>query len=264
MIYLFFDFETTGKYADLSAVCEVGMVLWESTAQRVIRANSMVVFTAGEVVWEEEAIKINGITPAYAAMYGTPQDKALRQFMTYAQSADVYAAWNGKAFDFPWWDYWAAKRNGLQMPERLQFDPMVDIQWPKRWPRELFYIAAKHGILNHHAHSGIGDVLTMLELVARHDGRGETCSVCGVCCDMGAILEYAKQPDIWIEGVCAIDDRERVKQKGYHWLPWPLNQTQDGFKKVNKKWIKKIKEGVFDTETQLGVEIGYDVRRLSP
>jgi DNA polymerase III alpha subunit (gram-positive type) len=254
MIFFIFDFETTGLLPETHSICEVGVALWDTVAQRIIRVADYLVWEPN-MVWEQAAIEKHGITPELCEKYGMPSEKAFRQFTSWANSADVFVAFNGKAFDFPMWDAWAAKHNA-KVPEKLRFDPIVDIMWPKDWKsRELFYIAAKHGILNHFIHSGAGDVLTLIEIIRRHtSSRG--CECINTICELGTVLEYAKMPEIWIEGVCSIDDRERVKTNGYHWWPWPQDSA-------NKKWIKKIKEGLLDQEIATGKTVGYGVRRLS-
>jgi len=242
MILLLLDFETTGLDPHTHSICEVGVALWDTVLQRIIRVADYLVYEPN-AVWEAAAMEKNGLTPELCEKYGMPTDKAFRQLMTWANSADVFVAYNGKSFDFPMWDAWAEKQGSI-VPNRLRLDPMVDIQWPKDYrSRELFYVAAKHGILNHFIHTGAGDVLTMVTLLSRQP-------------DLGMILEYAKMPDIIIEGRCSIDDRQRVKSNGFNWLfPPGLSKT--------KKWIKTIKEGMLDKEIQLGKEVGYEVRRLT-
>jgi DNA polymerase III alpha subunit (gram-positive type) len=251
MIFFIFDFETTGLDPKIHSICEAAVVLWESTTNRIVRVADYLIYEPN-LVWEQAAIDKHGITPEICERYGMPADKAFRQFSSWANGADVYSAYNGKAFDFPMWEAWAKKNNGT-VPDRLRFDPMVDIQWPKEWKsRELFYVAAKHGILNHFEHTGAGDALTTTEIISRQPTRFQPQ-------DLGMLLEYAKMPEIWIEGVCSIDDRDRVKANGYHWWPWP----QDGIATKPTKWIKKIKEGLLDQEIATGKTVGYAVRRLT-
>jgi DNA polymerase III epsilon subunit-like protein len=260
MIFLVFDFETSGISPEVNSICEVGAALWETTTQRIIRVADYLVWEPN-MSWEQAAIDKHGITPELCEKYGMPSDKAYRQFVSWANSADVLVAYNGKAFDFFMWEAWA-KKNGGTIPDKLRFDPMIDIMWPKEWKsRELFYIAAKHGILNHFIHSGAGDVLTLVEILRRHISvRGCVGDGCNnAVCNLGEVLEYAKMPEIWIEGVCSIDDRDRVKTNGYHWWPWP----QDGTVTKPNKWIKKIKEGLLDQEIATGKTVGYKVKKLT-
>jgi len=256
MLIFLLDFETTSLNKETGGICEYAIALWDTVMGRVIRTFDSLVYDP-DVKWDPEVEQIHGLTPKLVESYGMPTDKAYRQFTAWANSADVFCAYNGKSFDFSFWDAWATK-NGGKIPERLRLDPMVDIQWPKHWSRELFYIAAKHGIINHFQHSGIGDVLTMMEILNRHSVGGHKCQAgspkCNVTCDLGTILEYAKMPEIVIEGICHINDRDRVKSNGFHWLYPPSSN--------NKHWIKTIKEGLLDQEIELGKKIGYLVKRI--
>ncbi len=239
MIFLLFDYETTAL-GPKAGICEVGVILWDGVVRRVVRTWSTIVYWP-DAMWDPRAIAKHHITPELAATVGMPQDKAFRQFMAYANSADVYVAYNGKVFDFPVWESWATM-NGSTVPERLRLDPMVDIQWPPDYSRKLSYVCCEEGFINPFPHMGITDCLSMLVLLMKRPNLGE-------------ILEYAKMPEIWVEGVCSIDDRERVKSNAYHWLPYPVGGLQ-------KKWIKKIKEGRLDMEVATGREVGYEVRVL--
>jgi DNA polymerase-3 subunit epsilon len=171
-----------------------------------------------------QTVAITGITPEMCKQFGMPTQQALRQLLSWANSADVLVAHNGKTFDFPLLRAWAA-RFSLEMPPKLLLDTRVDIQWPRNYSQKLTYLAAEHGFVNRLAHCAVADVLTMIQILSMQP-------------NLPQILEYAKMPEITIQALVSYDDRDKAKIRGYHW------------KGETKQWLKVIKEGLLDKEKE--------------
>lgn len=221
------DTETTGLDVKNDEVTEVGLVLFDTEARQPVRITGYLCKVTRPI--SEEITKITGITQSMIDTYGVPSKAALEGIIRQAQMADFFCAHNGLDFDAPILRSWAA-REGLTFPDLPWIDTKTDL------PTEAYgksasmkYMAADHGFL-YDAHRAVSDVLAMFKILDKYDAN--------------AIIERAKTPNVHVRALVSYDDRNKAKERGYHWKP------------EIKSWIKPLKETEVAKEKE---EAGFEV-----
>lgn len=204
-----FDTETTGLVENPEArIIEIAWAVWDTVADRVAKAHSLMMDPGGQLVVPEEITKINGLTSDMVSCNGVDSSSVLDLFFTDAEACDAWMARNGEHFDIP-----MIKRECLKMDKEMGFrlpciDDTLDIQYPEDHKgRNLSHIAADHGFLNPFPHVALGDVLTLIRVMQ----LGKY--------DMQAAYESAQSPVVKVQAMVSYNDRNQAKDIGFKWDP---------------------------------------------
>lgn len=220
MRVLFFDFETTGIDTSSDRITEAAYVLYDYTHGRVIQASSIIMHDDTYPTISAEVQKLTGIKPAMffmnkdAILHMSPST-GLTQVLRMFEFAEFACAHNGADYDLPILKNEVVRNNiGLGLPQINLIDTMTDL--PVEYgSKKLQYIAAELGIVNPMAHSALYDVLTLLQVVLKHN--------------ITEVLELSRSPNIRVKACTPYDHRDKASKAGYRWNP------------DAKIWEKKIK-----------------------
>ena len=239
MLILGIDFETTGRDFNTLGVTEVGMVVWDTEGRCPVKLFGSIVDPPG-AVWEPGVEKVHGLTPEVCSKYGMPDEKAVRQVLSWYGSADAACAHNGNAFDRPVLAAWAARYGHDWQPDKVWIDTMTDIEVVGgHGSMKLTYLAADHGFLNPFPHRATFDVMTMLKIL---DGY-----------DMDAVMRLARSPSVPVKALVTFDQKDLAKARGFH-------PVYDNGK--FRHWAKDVKQVNFDAELAACREAGFEVSVL--
>src|ERR1700738_3362936 len=163
MILLGLDFESTSLDIQTLCVAEVGLCLWDTEIGDggPVSVRGFLVDT-GDVIWEEGAMKANGLSAELCKKYGVSSVVALKAVLTAVDKADIVVAHCGENFDRKVLAQWAS-RHELTVPEKLWIDTSTDLAVDAHSSSRLTYMAADHGILNQMGHRAVFDVVTMMQ-----------------------------------------------------------------------------------------------------
>jgi hypothetical protein len=62
MLFLLFDYETSGLDPAIHSIVEYGVVLWDTTLNRVVREAGSIIFDPA-AVWDPKVLEVHNITP---------------------------------------------------------------------------------------------------------------------------------------------------------------------------------------------------------
>lgn len=238
MLILGIDFETMGLNPDIHPICEVGAVLWDTEAHRSVQSLGCLLKVDPDSPFEQEAIDTHGLTFELLAKYGKEPLPALKRLLNMYMDAEYVVAHNGNACDRPFLRAWIQK-SGLEFDEdKFWIDTLTDIEYPKKWNKQLTCLAAYHDFLNPFPHEAVGDVLTMLKVLDHYD--------------MEKIITYAKTPWIGARITLPFEKNQWAKDHGYFWFK---NET-------SKFWMKKMKEDKFEAEKAEVTAAGFILTKL--
>jgi DNA polymerase-3 subunit epsilon len=239
MLLLGLDFETLGLDPKLHAICEVGAQLWDTDYHRAVLSMGYLVQVPENAPFEEEALKATQLPLELVAKYGKESVKGLRQLLYMYEQADVIVAHNGTTCDRPFLLAWIASC-GFDFDEsKLWIDTLTDIEYPKKWNKQLTCLAAYHGFLNPFPHQALSDVMTTLTILDKYP--------------IEEVVAYAKIPTIGVRLTLPFESKEWAKERSY----FP-------YYKDNKFqfWMKKIKEHKFDAEAKEAKDMGFLLTKL--
>ena len=239
MLLLGLDFELLGLDPKVHAVCEVGAILWDTDHHRSVLSMGYLVRVSESAPFEEEALKVSGLSLELISKYGKESIKGLRQLLFMYEQADVIVAHNGTTCDRLFLQAWIAAC-GLDFSEnKLWLDTLTDIEYPKKWSRQLTCLAAYHGFLNPFPHQALADVMTMLTILDKYS--------------IEEIITYAKIPTIGVRLTLPFESKEWAKERSY----FP-------YYKDNKFqfWMKKMKEHRFEAEAKEAKDMGFLLTKL--
>lgn len=214
MIALYLDTETTGLDPSTHALAEVCGVLAhvpDGGKARVLRAWSSLV-QIGDAPMDDDVRRITGLSPELCNDHGVPVAVAVETLRRMAAKADCVVAWNAP-FD----------RAFLKAAGFTVTCPWVDAQRNVDWRAEgasresLVVVAAEVGrMVNPCPHAALGDVLTMLSVMAPR---------------MRGAVEDAKVPRVRVFAWSApFDRKDELRAGGFSW---------DAGRKV---WSKEVRE----------------------
>ena len=234
MIVAGFDTETTGLDVVNDQIIEVGVVLWDTERKKPMRTYSAMVAYI-EKPLDPKITELTGITTEDLAQWGSSPQKVLQQCLLMFAQAKVVVAHNGNLFDRPMFEHNCARH---ELPEIskdiLWVDTSCDIEFPAHIStRKLTHLAAEHGFVNPFQHRALFDVLTMLKVADLYP--------------WDKTLEWAKTPNLVVQGVSTYHQREVVKRQGYRW---------EG---ESKRWLKTIKEFQLKDVTDQADAAGFSV-----
>jgi DNA polymerase-3 subunit epsilon len=209
------DIETTGLDKSKDRIIELGMVMYDLGKKTIVRMLSCLVMPQGDIPMDhwEASEKIHGISWITLQQYGMPERAAFQYLLSWCNLADYIAGHNVLLFDKPFLEAWATSR-GEKLPKKLWIDTLSDL--PVQGTRLVWMMAEHAGIINPFPHRAVFDALGVLQLIT-HFGA-ET------------VIERAKLPSITIQAEISYDDRQKAKERGFHW------QAE------TRRWLKTIKE----------------------
>lgn len=215
MILFSYDTETTGLNTRTDEVIEFGWVLYTTGQRRVLEAGSKLVKTNLPI--SPEVTAVTGLTKPALDRFGYDSSDALDEVIELMQMADAVVGHNVKRYDWRITESWAT-RVGKKLPEKLLIDTMSDI--PGVVGIKLGHMAAEHGFLPLETHSALADAQSCLKILNNYD--------------IGAVVEYAKTPDVIVIAHHARNENETAKKFKFRWNP------------PQKIWWKAVKETELD------------------
>ncbi len=230
MIVLGIDFETTGLDPEADAIIEMGAVLWDTDGGIPLRMVNMLLRDETDAPLSDEIQELTGISNGMLATFGQQRHLLAVVLRSMIPHATAFVAHNGESFDRK---FLATYLRRLEMEEFALpwIDTMLDLPLPEGSSRRLNYIAADHGFLNPFAHRALFDVLTMLKVMQGYNAAGA--------------LQSAEHPVVTVEALVSFDDKDKAKERGYHWEP------------EIKSWRKTMRSHYAETEA---TEAGFRVR----
>ena len=239
MLLLAIDFETTGLDPEVHAVCEVGAVLWDTDYHRAVLSMGYLVQVPENAPYEEEALKATGLPLALIAKYGKESVKGLRQLLFMYEQADVIVAHNGTTCDRPFLQAWITSCGLDFVEDKPWVDTLTDIEYPKKWSRQLTCLAAYHGFLNPFPHQALSDTLTTLTILDRYS--------------IEEVVAYSKIPTIGVRLTLPFESKDWAKERSY--FPYYIgNKFQF--------WMKKMKEHKFEAEAAEAKSMGFLLTKM--
>jgi len=239
------DFETTGLNPKVHVICEVGAQLWDTEYHRAVQSlQCLVQPPVAAPPFEPDAIAATGLVPDLITKYGKDSLRSLKQLLNMYDQADVICAHNGNTCDRlflrAWMDFFGFTDETF-LENKLWLDTMVDIDYPKKWNKQLICLAAYHGFINPFPHQAMGDVMTMFAILDHYP--------------IEQVIEMAQTPTIGarLTGI-PYDDREWAKTRGY--FPYYMSGKF-------MFWMKTFKENKLEAEAAEAKTSGYGLERLS-
>lgn len=200
------DFETSGLDPEVHKVTEVGAVLWNTDINSPVRVEGYLV-NHEALVWDPECQRITGITQEVLQQFGLKPSLALKRLLVMVNQADAICAHNGNRFDRAFFRAWCTAENYAE-PDLLWIDTQYDLEIPEKASRKLSYMAADHGFLNPFPHRAVFDVMTMLTILFPQQRVQHA---------LDRVLELAASPSIVVESIVPFEEKDRAKERGYHW-----------------------------------------------
>ena len=225
------DFETTGLIETEEVVTEIGAVLWDWEAQKpVLLMSELLKLPEGKKI-TPEVVQLTGITNELTAEFGIEPTEGFKRLNKMGEKADYVMAHNAQ-FDKKFYNA-SMKRIEMSadLDKKIWLDTVSDVDYPKDMStRKLTHLASEHGFLNPFAHRAVFDVLTMLSVVKNYS--------------IDDIVKYACEEKYELRAAVSFDDKQKAKDKGFHWAP------------ADKLWLKtvgesKIKEEVASCDFQV-------------
>lgn len=214
MIFLSFDFETTGVDKENDRVIEFGAVLYSTGQKKCLQSEGMLVKTDRTI--PPEITKLTNISPVAVEKFGYDDEETLGIVLDMAENSNAYLGYNIRRFDFPVLRNWAS-RHGFEVPDRPIVDLFQDLPWTVPVGK-LSHTAADHGILNLFPHSALADAQTVLALANKYDPD--------------LLMQRAQSPVVILRSQQGRNENDLVKQAPFkfRWNP------------TNKFWWKLVKE----------------------
>lgn len=237
MLLLALDFETTGLNTAEDHVIEVGAVIYSTNLDQTLQMSGY--FVDHEVPIPEIITQITGIRRSMIDKFGVSSKQALSQLLNMVEEVDAIVGQNIVDFDIPLARAWA-QREGEVWPERLLIDTKTDL--PGVQSKHLGYMAADAGFLNPFPHRAVSDCLTVLKLIARHNGKDLPTT-------FDDVVVRAKSPRLTIAAQVDFDHNKLAKERKYIWHP------------ERRVWYKQIKEIDLDREVK---EAPFDIAKIEP
>lgn len=223
------DLETTGLDLATDHIVEISYVIVDTAAKRPLHAASYLVYepnVMGVDPVKPEITAINGITNDMLRQYGEHPEGV---FTTMASEFKRYGVeylvgHNAINFDKP-----MLARVWPKVTEWPWLDTRADVEYPPSMTSmRLGHLAAEHGFLNHHAHTGLSDVLTMLKILGQYD--------------IDKVIERSKTPWVVVRAFASFDQKELAKAQRYRW------QEPGNGKSYDKCWVKIVKQDQVEKE----------------
>jgi DNA polymerase III subunit epsilon len=195
------DYETSGLLATEDRIIEVACCLYEWETGVPLQILSTLVRPDRPI--PPEITKLTGITDEQVDVYGRPEKPVFLELNTMIDSADYVLAHNGNSFDHPFY-LATCHRLGLEPSSVFWLDSLTDVRWPETIKtRNLGHLAADHGFASPFRHRALFDVMTMLKLASLYS--------------LDDIIARAQEPTLHVQALVSFDEKEKVKERGYHW-----------------------------------------------
>jgi DNA polymerase-3 subunit epsilon len=233
VIVVGFDLEATGLDRIKDRPTEVGVSLWTTKFNRSLDTRAYLVQTDGVPI-TDEITEITGINQSMVDSFGYTPEEGFDELMYFVDRAEALVAHNGRRFDVPMSQAWAARLK-KEFPNKLLIDTFTDL--PMRG-QELITMCAKSGIY-YDAHEAGADVSAMLRLMGKFD--------------FNAVLERAKSPTVVVQSMQHYSENDKVKKHKFRWNP------------TKKLWWKAVKEiDLNDLSEAINNEFGLKVLDVQP
>lgn len=208
------DLETNSVDALTCDVAEVGAVLWDTDTGTPIQLLSEII---SGVNVPPEVAELTGITNDIINLVGQKGEYVWNSLWQMLSHTKVVVAHNGIRFDYPIMKRYLAKYYSVELlNDYVYVDTMIDVPYKNASSMRLNHLAADQGIMNPYAHRAVFDVLTMLELLSRHN--------------IPDIITAANSPVVTVQAMVNYDNREKARSHGFRW-------DAD-----NRMWIKVMRE----------------------
>ena len=239
MLLLGFDFETTGPEPEECQITEAAFVLMDAGSKRIVRALSYFLKCSEEITLE--ITKLTKITPETHSDYAVDGALLASDMKERLCLADGIAArpilvgHNSKKFDRILLRRFAETHQLGSLFEGLDhIDTMTDIEHDSD-SRKLGYLAADYGFINPFPHCAIGDVMTTLQILTRHD--------------VHQALANSREKTVKLYASVSFERKDLAKSAGYQWVP------------ERKVWAKEVRESQV-AKTIAEAEGKFPVRQL--
>jgi DNA polymerase-3 subunit epsilon len=236
MLVLGLDFEMLGLDPKVHSISEVGALLWDTEAHRAVQSMGYLVQVPAAAVCEDAAMETTGLSLDLLAKYGKDSLRGLKQLLNMYDDADVICAHNGTSCDRIFLRAWMESCGITQedFPEdKVWIDTMVDIEFPRKWNKQLTCLAAYHGFLNPFPHQALSDVMTMMTILDKYD--------------IDTVVESAKTPVVGVMlSKIPYDAREWAKERRYFAYYHPTTKKFAFWMKVLKQ--NKVEEAKAEAE----------------
>lgn len=205
------DLETTGLDTLNDRITDVGVILYNSESNRIVKKYSTLVQQENV---PDDITKLTNITVELLNKFGIAEYYAVKYLMKVIDEADYVLAHNGTNFDFPMLEN-SLVRMGLPSLNKPRIDSCVDFPYPVNIKtRKLSYLMAEHGLaIQQPAHQAITDAESLLQLMLKYD--------------INEIIERSLEENVVVRAIVHKDDNYLVKNLGFRW--------------TNKKWVKTVK-----------------------
>lgn len=215
------DLETTGTDPETCKIVEIGLVLWDTDNNKIIKSESALLFV-DEIPAEAQAI--HGITTEEVRDHGIYLDAALEIFDKYNTISSYTVAHNGTKYDRIILERCYREYFGKELIANW-IDTLTDIPFPETIKvRRLPYLAADHGFINPFPHRALFDVMTMLKVMSFYPFE--------------KIVEISRQPMVRVVAQLGYPDKDKAKERSYHW---------DSEK---REWYKEMKLYLVERESR--------------
>lgn len=234
-----FDLETNGLPEDNPKVLEFASAIWDTDTGRILSAKSFLVNSLEEnEIISKEITKINGLTTDIVKKHGNSVDFLISEYNRLVQKTDCLMARNGIMFDVPIMAL-EFERKRKKFTNAPCIDDYLDVEYPDFVKgRSLSHVACDFGFQNHFAHTGLGDVLTLVEVFKRAGF------------DVYEALANAETPLVEVIAKVSYMEREKASRLGFKWEPknkiWHKNYRKRVYEKTEFDFETEIKEYSFD------------------
>jgi len=174
MILLGVDVETTGFDPDTDSITEIGAVLYDTDYMAPVKMLSALIKPVIKKPLEPLIIKLTGITDEMLERHGQNTENVFENFMHLVDEAEYLVAHNApfdKGFLCELADDIGDEGDLEHLKGKHWINTCTDLPVDKELCKHsnLLYMAAYHGIVNPFSHRAVTDVLTMLQVLSKHN-----------------------------------------------------------------------------------------------
>jgi len=232
----YIDLETTGLDFEKDQITEIGFVRKDWGSRKPLSMQHRYLFDPEYDVYQEvpEFItELTGITSELLKKCGNHPATTLIALSLAMNECDFIMAHNGECFDKPMLIA-KMRQYSVEPASTPWLDSQHDIDWPYS-SRRLVHLCTDAGFLNPFPHDALSDVLSMVKLVEWAEGKHFE--------NFDALVEYSRQPWIYLKAHVSYNDRDQAKALRYQW-------EKIDTKIFSKTWVKKVKESRIEKEKE--------------
>jgi len=218
MNLLILDAETTGLVPGEDKVIELGMVLYNVESQRIIETQGFLIHREGLGV-PGFITKINGLTTEVLKS-GLDVNGTVYRLQSLMLESTYIVGHNINEFDLPHLKA-LAQEVGEELPARPTIDTRTDLPLKEKPTSfSLRNLLLDHEMINYFPHGAVTDSLMTLKLLTKYD--------------IMEVIERSKVPTIKVQAVVSFADKDKAKNRGFHWQAnekqWTTTMKEDLYK----------------------------------